>query len=111
MAAEASPERGVEFQFHVSPEEEGGRYANFLAVWHTPHEFTLDFASILPSQVAEPDDEEPQVQVPCRVVARVKIPVSVVFEVLQALNENMTNYERKFGEISRRQIPPEERAG
>jgi hypothetical protein len=41
------------------------------------------------------------------VVARVKIPVTVLFDVLRALNENMTRYEQVFGEI-RRPEPPEE---
>jgi hypothetical protein len=32
-------------------------------------------------------------------VARVKIPTTVIFDVLRALNENMTRYEASFGEI------------
>jgi hypothetical protein len=37
------------------------------------------------------------------VVSRVRIPVSVIFDVLRALNENMTRYETAFGEIQRPQ--------
>jgi hypothetical protein len=39
--------------------------------------------------------------VPCRVVARVKIPPTVVFSLIRAINENMTRYEQAFGEIQR----------
>jgi hypothetical protein len=91
----------------VPPEQEAGAYANFLGVWHTAHEFTLDFAATQAPQVAEPDDPASPVVVPCRVVARVKIPATVLFDVLRALNENMTRYEATFGEIRR----PEQRGG
>jgi hypothetical protein len=39
--------------------------------------------------------------VPSRVVTRVKIPVTLIFDVLRALNENMTLYEERYGEIQR----------
>jgi hypothetical protein len=41
------------------------------------------------------------IRVPCRVVARVKLPVTVVFDLIRAVNENMTRYEQAFGEIQR----------
>lgn len=95
----SEPERPTEFQIFVPPELEAGTYANFLSVWHTAYEFTLDFAVTQPAQVADPADAESPVTVPSRVVARVKIPAAVLFEVLRALNENMTRYESVFGEI------------
>jgi hypothetical protein len=98
-------ERPGEFQIIVPPEMEAGVYANFLGIWHTPYDFTLDFASTQPPQVADPNDPQSPVTVPCRVVSRVKIPVGVVFDVLRALNENMSRYEATFGEITR----PEQR--
>jgi hypothetical protein len=93
--------RPVNFRMDVPQEETGGRYSNFLAVWHTGHEFTLDFAATQPPQPTDPHDEESPVLVACQVVARVRIPVSVVFDVLRALNENMTGYEQTYGEIRR----------
>ena len=92
----------TEFEVQVPPELEPGVYANFLGVWHTAYEFTLDFASTQP-----PQHTEVGVRVPCRVVARIKMPVGVVFDVLRALNDNMTKYEEVFGEIRR----PEGRPG
>ncbi len=86
-----------EFQMVVSEELEGGVYANFLGVWHSPYEFTLDWCVTQPPQTTE----EGAVVMPARVVSRVKIPVTLIFDVLRALNENMTRYEQSFGEIRR----------
>jgi hypothetical protein len=88
----------TEFQIVAPPEHEGGVYSNFLGVWHSPYEFTLDFCVMMPPQ---PGEAEGRVVMPCRVVSRVKIPVTLVFDVLRALNENMTRYEESYGEIKR----------
>ncbi len=85
----------------VPPEQEVGVYANLLAIWHTQDEFTLDFAVKQPSQIGQQEDGTEVVRVPARVVARVRVPPGQVFEILKALNENMTHYERTFGDIRR----------
>jgi hypothetical protein len=85
----------------VPPDQEVGVYANLLAIWHTQDEFTFDFAVKQPSQMRESDDGAPIVHVPARVVTRVRVPPGQVFEILKALNENMTHYEQAFGEIRR----------
>jgi hypothetical protein len=95
------PDRPIELKIDVPPELEGGTYANVLNVWHTAYEFTLDFGVM--QQVGEPEDADAAVQVPVRVVSRVRIPVTLLFEVLKALNTNMTGYESTFGSIR----PPE----
>lgn len=87
------------FQLKITEQDEGGVYANILSVWHSPHEFTLDFAASLPANQVDGPDGQMQVVIPSRVVARVKIPPTVMFDVLRALNENMTNYEARFGTI------------
>jgi Protein of unknown function (DUF3467) len=92
---------GVGFHVYLPPELESGSYANFLVVWHTAYEFTLDFCSTQPPQPQNAEDPESPALVPCRVVSRVKIPPTLIFNVLQALNDNMTQYESKFGEIKR----------
>lgn len=98
----ADEQRQPRFEVVAPPELEGGSYANFLSVWHTPFEFTLDFCSTLPARPAE----EATMVVPCRVVSRVKIPTTMIFDVLRALNENMTRYEATYGEIRRPQHQP-----
>lgn len=84
------------YQWRVPAELEGGVYANLVGVWHTPYEFTLDFAAALQAeQVGE------SVVVPARVTSRVKLPVTVIFDLIRALNENMTKYEAQHGAIVR----------
>lgn len=83
-------------EYRVSDDIEGGLYANSVTIWHTGHEFTFDFASSLPPR----QDEDGEVTVPFKVVARVKVPVSMIFDLLQAINSNMTTYEETFGPIS-----------
>lgn len=88
------------FDIQLAEADAGGVYANFLTVWHTGHEFTLDFAATQPPQTTDEGTV-----VPCRVVARVKIPPTLVFDVIKTLNDNMTRYEGVFGDIT----PPEPR--
>lgn len=82
------------FTFEVPPEIAGGTYANMLNVWHSPYELTLDF-SVTDHPVETPNG----LTVPCRVVARVKLPPTQAFAVIKALNANLTMYEEKFGPI------------
>jgi hypothetical protein len=102
------PDAQPDFVFHVPPELETGTYANILAVWHSPHEFTLDFAVTNQSVSA---GENGPVTVPCSTVARVKVAPSVLFDLLRALNQNMTQYENEYGEIQRPGEPPAEGDG
>lgn len=94
-----SQQRSAIFEIRVPPELEAGAYSNFLSVWHSPTEFTLDFAVTQPAELVDANDPNSSVRVPCRVVARVKIPPRLIFSILQSLNENMTKYEAAFGEI------------
>ncbi len=102
------PRQPVQLAVQADPGDTGGVYANRLAIWHTAHEFTLDF--LVPSQPARPartPEGQTVIQAPHRLVARVRVPPSTVFEIIRALNENMTNYEAAFGAIkSPGQEPP-----
>ena len=97
MDDERSPERPAQFEFYVPEEIEPGVYANVLTTWHTAHELTLDFAAIQPPRLSDTDE----IVLPCRVVTRVKLPATMIFEVIRELNRDMTDYEREFGEIRR----------
>ena len=77
----------------------GGTYANGALVWNTPHEFTIDFTS---HRSPTNDDEAQDVLV----VARVKIPTSAMFSIVQAMSANIDRYERQHGRITPR--PPKE---
>lgn len=95
------PPEGPEFRIDVPSELEVGVFSNFMTVWHSPHEFTLDFATTMPPERKDPEDEDSPVVVPARVTARVKIPVTMIFDVIRAINENMTRYEEAAGPIKR----------
>ena len=88
-----------ELQISIPDDVAGGVYSNLALVWHTAYEFTVDFAAI------ERSDSN---RVPARVVARVRIPPTVMFDLMRSLNENMSIYEQKFGEIKRfgGELPP-----
>ncbi len=88
---------GVHFELQIAEAITPGVYANFLGVWHTAHEFTLDFAVTQPAGLAELPDGTPVTRVPCQVVSRVKVPPTVLFDFLRTLNENLTTWERTFG--------------
>ena len=77
-----------------------GTYANFLGVWHTAHEFTLDFAVTQPASIAQTPDGQAVTRVPCQVVARVKVPPTVLFDFLRTVNDNLSTWERTFGGVT-----------
>ncbi|MGH3048701.1 MAG: DUF3467 domain-containing protein [Gaiellaceae bacterium] len=93
------PEREINARFDVPAEWKGGVYANEVNVWHTPYEFTLDFAVTEPPEVDDPDDPQSPITIPNTVVARVRLPVGLISGVLQAVNASMTGYERSWGSI------------
>ncbi len=97
----AQPPR-VAFELRADPAMVGGVYANALSVWHTAHEFTLDFiVNAAPPQPAQTPEGESVISAPHQLVARIRIPPGSVFEMIRAINENMTHYEGRFGPIRR----------
>lgn len=93
-------EQNLRFEIEIPDELQAGVYANLLNVWHSPYEFTLDFAVIHGNQAREEDDEQ---VVPARVVSRVRIPPNIMFEVLKALNSNLSKYEANIAQLQRQQ--------
>jgi hypothetical protein len=83
----------------VGPEVETGVYANFASVWHTPDSFVLDFAVVLgpPGPGTDAGTGEALVAVPARVVSRVRIPPQQVFELMKALEQQLTSFEKETG--------------
>jgi hypothetical protein len=91
----------VRFEMSISESDVIGVYSNFLGVWHTAHEFTLDFAVTQPAMAGVDEDGNAVTRVPCQVVARVRVPPTVLFDYLRTINENLSNYESNFGSIQR----------
>ena len=83
---------GQEIAVNVPEDQAIGQYANLVGVWHTPHEFAIDFCVVQPFL---PDGPA------ARVVSRVRIPPTIVFDLLRTLNQNLAEYEKAFGKIQR----------
>ena len=76
-----------------------GVFADFVSVWHTSGAFTLDFAVMVNPGQPGVDEEtgEPINIVPAQVVTRVRIPPSQVFEIMKALEQQLSLWERESG--------------
>src|SRR5436305_14222721 len=89
---------GVQFRIDVPDELQDGKYSNFLSVWHGPHDFTLDFA-VTGQGSPEEGPDGTSIVVPARVVSRVRVPLTMVQDVLRALAENVSSFEEAAGPI------------
>ena len=77
-----------------------GVAADLVGVWHTAESFILDFSAFAdPARVEVEDGVDVLVQ-RAQVVARVRIPPSQVFEVMKALEQQLTAWERETGRAS-----------
>lgn len=73
-------------------------YADFASLWHTPDVFVLDFiAMITPPQPTEGPGGEQVSTAQGRVAQRVKIPPKQVFELMKALEQQLTAWEQETG--------------
>ena len=83
----------------VTPEKEVGEYASFASVWRAQDCFVLDFATEVrpPEGLEDSESGTRYVHVPARVVSRVRIPPGQVWELMKALEQNLSAYERETG--------------
>jgi hypothetical protein len=95
------PRREINVDIDTPPEVRRGVYANSLNIWFSPYEFALDWAVADEIEAEDPDDPDSPVRIPILSVARVRLPTSLLFDVLRDLNQAMTRYESIFGEIRR----------
>ena len=100
MEGDAS-DRERYLDFDTSAEAPRSVYANILGVWFSPYEFALDWGLTEPIVPEDPDNPTSPLRIPVSLVARVRLPTTLVFDVLRSLNEAMTRYEAMFGEIRR----------
>ena len=72
----------------ISPEVAKGNYSNLAVISHSPQEFTLDFASVLPGM-------------PKPIVGnRIIMTPANAKRLFMALQDNIIRYENEFGNIS-----------
>ncbi len=77
----------VPFEMDLKPEVASGVYSNFVLISHSPSDFILDFARILPGM---PKPE---------VASRIIMAPEHAKRLLMALQENIFKYEQEFGPI------------
>lgn len=73
---------------NITPEKAQGVFANLALISHTPTEFVLDFAQIMPGIQQG------------NVVSRVIVTPDQAKKILGALQNNIAQYEQKFGVIN-----------
>ena len=76
-----------QLNINITPDKAQGVFANLALIAHTPTEFVLDFAQIMPGM--------PQ----ANVVSRVVVTPDQAKKILGALQNNIAQYEQKFGLI------------
>ncbi len=76
-----------ELKINIPADKAQGVFANLALIAHTPTEFVLDFAQLMPGV--------PQ----ANVVARVVVTPDQAKKILGALQNNIGQYEAKFGTI------------
>lgn len=86
-----------EMRIKIVDEVLKGVYANSMMVTHTKEEFMLDFINNFPPEGI--------------VNARVIISPGHLKRVIKALQNNMAEYEKSFGEISEASAPESEKMG
>jgi len=97
MTEPGQPERRLNIS--ATPETESGVYADFATLWHTSDIFTLDFSAMTrPAQLVEGESGQPAIDVLARLVARVRIPPQQVFELMKALEQQLSAWERETGQ-------------
>lgn len=88
-----------QFNIDLPPENIAGHYADFASVWHTANSFVMDFVVLAqpPTPTTNPETGQAQVNVPGRVVSRVRIAPEQVFELAKALTIQLEAWELETG--------------
>lgn len=96
LASVAVPEPQPGLNLNVPESMHAGVYADRALVWHNEHGFTIDF--VVPMMPPTPGEDGTMTQ-QATVAARVRLPVSVMFQLARAIAENVSQYEAKHGAI------------
>ena len=81
------PQQPQQIRINLDDETAQGQYVNFANIIHSPSEFVIDLGRIVPGR--------PDVKVYSRVIMT---PLHAK-QLLQALAQNISLFEQKFGEI------------
>lgn len=84
--------------------QEGGAYAEAVALWHTPFALVLEF--LAPTRPPQESSADPARLPPERIVSRVRLPIGLAFDLIRGVSAIMTGYEAEWGEIRRPEPRP-----
>ena len=87
MEDSGTPERHI--NIHFSPEDMGGKYANFANVSHSEYEFTITFARV--------DHEVEEDEIPGVVVSRINLSPKFMHELIEAMQDNYSKWQTREG--------------
>lgn len=86
------------FVIDVTPEIEAGHHADFVSVWHTRETFVLDFAALRrPPELKTDEDGTVFIELLTRIVARVRLAPEQIFEIMKALEAQLSKWEIETG--------------
>jgi hypothetical protein len=74
---------------HFTPEDMGGKYANFANVSHSDYEFTITFARV--------DHEVEDEEIPGVVVSRINLSAKFMRELIDAMQDNYSKWQTSEG--------------
>jgi len=94
-----SPQQPMPISFEVTVPEalSAGVHANNFGTRFGPTDLTVDFLVNLFSEARTDDTGQAYLYAPARVVARVKLPPSLLFRLIEQLNAALTGHEEQFG--------------
>jgi hypothetical protein len=90
----------VEQRFEiVTPDDQiAGVHADLVGVWHTPESFVFDFSVVSQPASVRVEGGRRVVTQPAQVVSRVRMPPGQIFEVMRALEQQLSSWERENGQ-------------
>jgi hypothetical protein len=83
-----------QFSLELKPDVAKGSYSNLAIISHSPSEFVIDFATMLPGL------QKPEIS------NRIVMNPEHAKRLLNALADNITKYESQFGPIALREQQP-----
>lgn len=101
MADENRPQKPgqMEIQIKADDKELAGSYTTIARINHSPEEFIMDFMYIIPDPPFG------------KLVSRLILSPGHAKRLLRALEENVRNYEAKFGEIQTQPVNADPKLG
>ena len=92
-----------ENRIELPSDHEVGVHADFASVWHTSESFVIDFLAAKAPQTMVDRDGEAVLLQDLVVSARIRMPPTHVIELMKALEQQLSSWERETG-----QRPPDE---